>query len=189
MKQVKNIGTLKDVTEQLESLTLEKLFQELVNYAQNRMKGDDIIKAEEIVGDVFEKTILGVRKWNKTYPFKSFLFLSVKSLVSQYNNHFGDKYMNFNYDFEIEELSDSDFNQSEIEEDLKNKISKKLKDNIPPPDEIEEMVFECWMDGMKKSKEIADFWDIDIKEIYKATKRLERKLGPIRETLTSESHE
>lgn len=189
MKPVRNIATLKEVTEQLNTHNLELLFKDLVHYALNRMKGNDIIQAEKLVGDIFEKTVTGIRKWNKSHSFKSFLFLAVKSLVSQYNDQFGEKAMDFNYDFELEELSDSDQNQSSIMEELKTKLTEKLKEHIPPPDEIEEMVFECWMDEMKKPREIAEFWKIDVKEVYKAIKRLERKLNPIRELLNSNSNE
>jgi len=189
LKTVKNIATLKEVNEQLETHNLELLFKDLVDYALNRMKGDDIIHAEKLVGDIFEKTITGIRKWKKSYTFKSFLFLAVKSLVSQYNNQFGENAMDFNYEFELEELSDSNSDDSLITEELKNELSEKLKKHIPPPDEIEEMVFECWMDEMKKPRDIADFWELEIKEVYKAIKRLERKLSPIRELLNSKSNE
>ncbi len=185
MKPVKNIATLKEVTEQLEAHNLEILIKDLVEYALYKMKGDDIIYAEKLVGDVLEKTVTGVRKWNKSYSFRRFLFLAVKSLVNQYNNQFGGKVIDFNYDFELEELSDSSSDDSVAIEELKNKLSKKLKEHIPPPDEIEEMVFECWMNEMKKPRDIAEFWGINVKEIYKAIKRLERKLKPIRELLNS----
>ena len=189
MKQVKNIATLKEVMEQLNAHNLELLFNDLVDFALNRMKGNDIIHAEKLVGDIFEKTVTGIRKWNKSHSFKSFLFLAVKSLVSQYNDQFEGKAMDFNYDIELEKLSGSDSNDSSITEELKTKLSEKLKEHIPPPGEIEEMVFECWMDEMKKPRDIAEFWKIDIKEVYKAIKRLERKLNPIRELLNSKSYE
>jgi DNA-directed RNA polymerase specialized sigma24 family protein len=189
LKPFKNIATLKEVTEQLNTHNLELLFKDLVVFALNRMKGSDIIQAEKLVGDIFEKTVTGIRKWNKSHSFKSFLFLAVKSLVSQYNDQFGEKAMNFNYDFELEELSDTNSSESSIIEGLKTKLSETLKRHIPPPDEIEEMVFECWMDEMKKPKDIAEFWEIEVTEVYKAIKRLERKLNPIRALLNSMSNE
>lgn len=189
MKPVKNIATLKEVVEQLEAHNLELLINDLVEYALNRMKGDDIIYAEKIVEDIFERTAEGVRKWNKSYSFKSFLFLAVKGLVYQYNKQFGKKVMDFNYDFELEQLSCSNSNESTATEELKNKLSEKLKEHVPPPDEIELMIFECWMDEMKKPGDIAEFWEIDVKEVYKAVKRLERKLNPIRELLNSKTNE
>lgn len=189
MNKIKNIASLKEVTEQLETINLESLFSDLVEYALYKMKGKDIVTSEKIVGDIFEKTVTGVRKWNKAYPFKNFLFLSVKSLVSQYNNQYGEKEMNFDYDFEVDQLSDSDSNDSIITEELKTRLSKKLKEHNPPPDEIEEMVFESWMDNMKKPREISEFWGIDVTEVYKAVKRLQRKLNPIRNFLNSNSDE
>lgn len=189
MKQTKEIATLKEITEQLETLNLEILFRDLVNYALSRMKGEDVIHAEKIVGDVFEKTITGIRKWNKSYSFKRFLFGSVKSLVNQYNKQFGEKVFNFNYDFSIDELIQTNSIHSANTEKLKIKLSQILKENVPPPDEIEEMVFESWMDEMKKPRDIAKFWNKDINEVYKAIKRLERKLKPIWEFLNSKNDE
>jgi len=188
VKPIKNIVSLKEIEEQLKTLNLEVLIKDLVDFALRRMKGEDIIYAEKIVSDVLEKTVTRVRKWNKSYSFKSFLFLSVKSLVNQYNNKVGEKNIEFNHDIDLEELSNSGTDNSIVTEDLKNKLSEKLKENIPPPNEIEEMVFECWMDEMKKPRDIAELWDIDVKEVYKAIKRLERKLNPIREFLNSKSN-
>ena len=74
MKPVKNIATLKEVIEQLNAHNLEIIFKDLVHYALNRMKGNDIIQAEKLVGDIIEKTITGTRKWDKSLSFKSFLF-------------------------------------------------------------------------------------------------------------------
>ena len=188
MKPVKIYATLKEVEEQLNTINLELLFRDLVNYAFNKMKGNDVIEAERIVGDIFEKTVTGKRNWDKEYSFKSFLFLSVKSLVNQHNIKFDKNGKEFNREIELDEVNVTDSDDSTITEELKNELSEKLKQNIPPPDEIEEMVFECWMDEMKKPRDIAEFWELDVKEIYKAIKRLERKLNPIRELLNSKSN-
>ncbi|MCB0632746.1 MAG: hypothetical protein R2824_24180 [Saprospiraceae bacterium] len=189
MKHSKDIATLEEIVEQLEALNLGGLFKDLVTYAMYRMKGESIVDAEKLVGDVFEKTVTGVRNWNKAYTFKHFLFGSVKSLVSQYNDQFGQKVMDFNYEFEIEELSVPGKSNSTDLEDLKKLLTQKLKEHVPPPDEIEEMIFECWLDEITRPREIAEFWGLDITEIYKAKKRLERKLGPIRELLNSRTNE
>jgi hypothetical protein len=41
-------------------------------------------------------------------------------------------------------------------------------------DEID--VFECWIEDMNKPAEIAELLGKNVKEIYKITKRLERKM-------------
>ncbi len=189
MKSDKNIATPKEILDELESHNLVLLFHDLVTYALNQMKGNDVVSAEKLVGDIFEKTVTGVRKWNKSYSFKSFLFLAVKSLISQYNDQYGGKVMSIDYEVKLENFSGLDSGNSVETEALKVKLSKRLSENIPPPDEIEGMIFESWMDEMKKPQYIADFWKLDIKEVYKGIKRLERKLNPIRELLNSKSNE
>lgn len=189
MKEVKDIATPSEIIEQLEEIRLEVLFKDLVNYATYKMKGSSIIEAEKIVGDVFEKVVSGVRKWNKTITFKHFLFESVRSLVSQHNKQFGKKIKDFDYNFELNQLLDGSHNNSEQLEELIKKITEKLENHIPPPDEIEKMVFECWINEIRKPREIRELWDLDIKDVRKAIKRLERKLNPIRELLNSSCDE
>jgi len=179
LKEVTDIATPSEIIEQLESFNLELLFKDLVNYALNRMKGNNIIDAEEIVGDVFEKVVSGVRNWKKEKTFKHFLFESVKSLVSQYNGRFGKKIKDFDYNFEFNQLLDDSSNDSEQLEELIKKVTEKLENHIPPPDEIEKMVFECWINEIRKPREVKEFWELDIKDVRKAIKRLERKLNPI----------
>ncbi len=185
MKAVKDIATLSEIEIELKTLDLELIFADMVTYARYRIKGGNLIDSEKIVGDVFEKVIAGIRKWNKDYSFRSFLFGSVKSLVYQYNKQFLKKVIRYNYDVKVENIPDSTMLDNNSFEELKKITLKLLKKNVPPPDEIEEMVFICWMDEIKKPIDIAKFWEIDIKAVYKAIKRLERKLTPVRELLNS----
>lgn len=188
-KTSNNIATIEEVIEELEKQNLEYLIQNLVQYASFIMKGDSIIEAEKLVEDLFEKVIAGVRNWNKSYKFKQFLFGAVRSLAHQYNKQYGEKIKEFDYEFKLERLSAPDTGDSAKTEELKNRLTEKLKENIPPPDEIEIMVFECWMDEMTKPREIAAFWELDIEKVRKAIKRLKRKLAPIKELLNSNNDE
>lgn len=179
MEQVKDIASLEEVLVQLESLQLSNLMKDMERFAVRIMRGNDIVIAEKLVGEMFIRAIDGTRKWNKKYSFKHFLFDGVKSLVSQYNNKYGEEPIIFNNNFDLEQVVLSDSDDSVRLEALKAKLSEILKSNIPPPDDIEEIIFECWMDDIKKPAEISKLWGIDIKEVYKAIKRLERKLNPI----------
>lgn len=192
MKDVKNIAKSNEILEQLEAIDLPCVISDMEDYACFKMYDNNRIEAERIVGDVFEKTIAGIRKWNKDIAFRQFLFGCVKSLVSQYNNQLGKKNKTYDYEFDIFEFSDDtsiDVSEDISVKELKSLALSKLLEHVPPPDDIEEMIFECWMEGITKSAEIADFYDIDIKEVYKGVKRLERKLGPVREFFTKLSNE
>ena len=57
---------------------------------------------------------------------------------------------------------------------------EELKAHDPPPDYLEELIFECWINGMTKQREVADYLEQDIKEIRKGIKRLKGKLDPIK---------
>ncbi len=179
MEQVKDIASLEEVLAQLESLQLSNLMKDMARFAVRIMRGNDIVIAEELVGEMFIRTIKGTRKWNKKYSFKHFLFQGVRSLVNQYNNKYGDEPITFDNNFDLEQIVLANSDDSVKLEALKTKLSEILKSNIPPPDYIEEIIFECWMDDKNKPSEIAESWDLDIKEVYKAIKRLERKLNPI----------
>ncbi len=183
MEEIKNIATPAEVLEQLEALNLEILFNDLVSYAMFKMKGESIVEAEKLVGDVFEKAISGVRKWNKSHTFKEFLFGAVKSLVSHYNNQYGKKIMDIDHNKEVKDMPDNLGSHSGNLDGIIKKITEILKNHIPPPDETELKLFECWVCEIKKPRDVADFCDLDIKEVYKAVKRLERKLSPIRKFL------
>lgn len=43
-------------------------------------------------------------------------------------------------------------------------------------DDYELLIFECWVDGISKPKDIAKELEIEVKEVYNVTKRLERRL-------------
>lgn len=189
MKKDKDIATSLEVLEQLEKVNFELLFKDLVTFANNKMKGNNIVEAEKIVGDVFEKVANGVRKWNKAITFKQFLFRSVRSLVSQYNNQYGGKIKDLNYDYEFDKLIDIPNNNSQKLEELINKVTEKLYSHIPPPDENEKKIFECWIEEITKPKEIREFWSMNKKDYENAVRRLERKLNPIRELLNSSNNE
>lgn len=125
----------------------------------------------DFVGEVILKVMEGKRDWNKAQcPFTEFLFGCLKSEI---NNFFTTNKNIFN-----DELPDIPSNEQclNIEND-RNQISELLKREGADDDEL--TVFEYWADGITKPAEIAKDLGIDVKEVYKITKRLERRLPKI----------
>jgi len=189
-KPTKNIASLHEVVQQLEQVNLAALYRKLVSFAKDRMEGQNIVNAEELVDRVFEKVISGTRNWDKNSydSFEHFLFGAVRSLVYSYNK--SSKHLkHFDRDFNWENLPAVTSEDEEKLEELRSLTMKILKNHNPPPDELEELVFECWLDGIRKPKEVAKFLEVDINEVNKAYKRLKRKMEPIRNTLKSSKNE
>lgn len=186
---MKDFATLEEVISELESLDFEASFQDLVRYARNRIKGNSIVDAENIVEDFLEKLVTGKRNWNKAYTFRSFLFLSVKSLVSLYNKQHGVKYLDINQDADVDLIKSDKSDQTEESEFLKNLIIAKLKEHKYPIDKTEEMVLMSIMDDTDKAREIAEFWKIDVKKVYRANEKLDNKIPLIREILKNHIYE
>ena len=188
MGKDKDIATEHEVLEQLATLDLEKIYWALVHFAMDIMIGGNFSHGEEIVDRVFEKVVNGVRKWNKEYSFQSFLFGAVRSLVYQYNRRtkLGPY---FPGQPDIENISDpADIDQQRLNE-LRELCMTTLKQHVPPPDEVEELIFECWLNEITKPRDIAEFLELDVNDIYNGTKRLKRKIRPIYTLLKSESYE
>lgn len=182
----KEIATANEIAEELAALDLTLLIQSLVRYAQSRMRGSDYIEAEIIVGNVLEKVVNGERRWNKEYSFKSFIFLAVRSLVSQRNQSFDKgQLLKLNRDYNLEDVKNKEHSDRSKTEELVRSLIKILERHRPPPDEIELMIFESWTDNIVKPREIADLWEIEIGEVRNGIKRLKRKLGPIKDHLTT----
>ena len=70
----------------------------------------------------------------------------------------------------------TDGSLSNIEKKRKQ-VSDLLEQEGADDDEL--TVFECWVDGINKPADIAKDLGVDVKEIYKIIKRLERRLPKI----------
>lgn len=162
-----------NVEEAIQSVDMDEVINRLNAYAYSVLKSmrvKDFAGKEPIdfVGDVLLKVIEEKRDWNKAKcSFTEFLFGCLRSEI--YNFFKTHKY---HFVDELPEIISTD-QLSNIEYE-KNKVIEVLKLDGITDDEI--LVFECWMDGLKKPREIAKDLGVDVKEVYNITKRLERRL-------------
>lgn len=160
----------------MQSVDIEELIDRLNLYAVSRLKTigiKDFNGKEPIdfVSDLILKVMEGKRDWNKSQcSFDVFLFGCLKSEI--YNFFITNKHIHTD---EMPEISSNEISSNlEIEKDfVVNLLSTKGADD----DEL--LVFECWMDGIVKPREIANYLGIEIKLVYNIIKRLERRLPQI----------
>jgi DNA-directed RNA polymerase specialized sigma24 family protein len=125
----------------------------------------------DFVGDVILKVMEGTRDWDKAKcSFRDFLFGCLKSEIS---NFF--KINKIIYEDELPDIS-SDEEPLPVDDERKY-VSDLLKQEGADDDEL--TVFEYWVDGITKAAEIAEDLGINVREVYKITKRLERRLYKI----------
>lgn len=142
------------------------------NYAISRLRSvgaKDFNGKEPIdfVGDVLVKIVEGKRDWSKAEcSFKEFLFGCLRSEIS---NFFSKQKI-----FHSSEIPES--SETESVESIEKKRQRTydiLKKEGADDDEL--MVFECWMEGVTKSSEVAQELGIKPQDVYNITRRLERK--------------
>ncbi|HRY34037.1 MAG TPA: hypothetical protein P5531_13805 [Bacteroidales bacterium] len=160
----------------IQSVDMEEIIDSMNAYAINRLKcvGVKNFHGKEpidFVGDLILKVIEEKRDWSKAKcSFKEFLFGCLKSEISNY-------FKTNKYTFVDEILDVSSDGQAPNVEEQRRYVSSLLKKEGADDDEL--TVFEYWMDGISKPSEIAFDLGIDVKEVYKITKRLERRLPKI----------
>jgi hypothetical protein len=184
MEKEKKYATFNKIENQLKELDLEKLLGELERYAVHRLNDHNEDKAYDVVGQVFDKLFTQERKWYDGDSLEKTLFGAVKSLCNNENKKLAKKRQNEDDGVEIENVSkpgqiDQLSNLSYVE--LKACAIKILKNHKPPPDYLEELIFECWIEGLTKQLEIASYLEEEIEEIRKGVKRLNRKLGSVKD--------
>lgn len=184
MSEERTYASIKRIEKELNNINFPKLLERLVSFSTFLIYDHDPEAATDIVSDYFEKIINLERKWNEAYTFKSACFSGVRSLSDNYNKKLLKKYEKKQAGLETDEVSDK--SQQTITEkleydELKELALKILKEHDPPPNYLEELIFECWYKGMLKQQEVAKYLGEDIKEIRKGYKRLRGKLGPIQE--------
>jgi len=184
MEKEKSFASRKEVEKELQKLNIPLLLRKLEDYATYLLYDHDRDKAFDIVGLVFDKIITQDRKWYKGKSLKSTLFQAAKSLCNNENKKLKRKRQKEVQGIEIENLaSHKQINQFEklALEELKSIAVSLLKNHDPPPDYLEELIFECWIEGITKQREVAEYLEQDIKEVRKGVKRLKRKLDPIKD--------
>lgn len=183
-----NYATQQEIQGQLVRADLNSLIVKLEAYAYSRIKGMGLsIEAIDVVYDV----LLGIqreeggRNWDKSkYPqFDQFLFGAVKSHISNaYKKHKNSKVAESGHLATYHSIPV----EMEVVEEIDFAVAKKQALVCLQElggDAEEECVFECWCDGTTKPQEIAEFFDVPVETVYKATKRLIRKLHLIQERL------
>jgi hypothetical protein len=164
----------------IQSVDMENVINRMNLYAISRLKSvglKDFNGKEPIdfVSDVILKTIEDKRSWNDAKcTFTEFLFGCLRSEIS----NFFDRYNNFNKYIHVSEYPEISINANFSDTgEARKQISELLISE--GADDDEQIVFEYWMDGIVKPSEIAKDLCLDVKEIYKITKRLERRLPKI----------
>lgn len=165
-----------NLTEAIQSVDMDDIIDRMNAYAISHLKSVGIKNFDgkepiDFVGDLILKVVEGKRDWTKAQcSFTEFLFGCLRSEI---NNFF--KTHKSIYDNELPEIPSN--GQPPNDEDKRNQVSDLLKQEGADDDEL--TVFECWVDGITKPAEIAKDLGIDVKEVYRITKRLERRLSKI----------
>ena len=184
MKIKRPFASRKEVEAELQKLDIVLLLKKLEDYATYLLHDHDRDKALDVVGQVFDKIISQERKWYKGNSFISTLFQAARSLCYSENKKLHRKRQLEVEGIEFEDVAapnqKDQFDELNLKE-IKSIAIKMLKDHDPPPDYLEELIFECWIEGMMKQKEVAEYLEEDIKEVRKGVKRLKSKLGPIQD--------
>lgn len=165
-----------NLTEAIQSVDMDDLIDRMNAYAICRLKSVGIKNFNgkepiDFVADLILKVMEGRRDWNKAQcSFKDFLFGCLKSEISSFfatNKNL--------YNSELPEIPSN--GDSSNGEDKRNQIFELLKQEGADDNEL--LIFEYWVDGITKPKEIAKDLGIEVKEVYNITKRLERRLPKI----------
>lgn len=194
------VASEKEILEHLNSIDLNELLDRMENYVRTRFynksekerRGFDYF---DFCSNVLVKVCTGVRNWDKEkVSFEEFIFGSLKSDLF---NHFrkqknkeNQKEILNSIDKEIYLIEVNDFIVlDELEtkeeppdidfEEISKDTLKSLKEQ--GADELEIEVFECWLAGYYKPKEIAELCNTDTTEINNTVKRLSRKTIKLKE--------
>ena len=196
------VASKKEILEHLDSINLNELLDRMEDYVRGRFynkseKNREGIDYLDFCYDVLTKACTSVRNWDKEkVTFEEFVFGCLRSDL--YN--FFRKLANSNgnilkkiidktdkevYIIEINEFTD--FEEIGVEDpshtmdfdQISNDVSLSLKEQ--GTDKLEIQVFECWLAGYYKPREIAELCETDVKKINVAVKRLSRKTIKIKE--------
>lgn len=164
------------VEEEIQAIDMDDLIDRMTAYAFSHLKSIGVKDFEgkepiDFVSNVILKTLEGTRDWEKAKcSFTEFLFGCLKSDIDSFYKS------KKTYENELPDIS-SKGEPSNIDKE-REQISELLKKEGADDDEL--IVFDCWMDGILKPAEIAKDLGIDVKAVYNITKRLERRLPPIK---------
>ena len=167
--------------EALNSSNMDEIIDSMTAYVYSRIKTIGVKdlqgkQPEDFVADILMKVAEGERDWTKAKcPFKEFLFGCLKSHMNNFFKSYQSTIDDATPSIGSDDLAKNDLNN------LKEKAVLLLIDEGADEDEI--AVFECWIDGIKKSSEIAIQLSKDVKEVYNISKRLDRKTPRLHEKI------
>ncbi|MBR9845940.1 MAG: hypothetical protein GYB35_07450 [Algicola sp.] len=194
------IASKKEILEHLDSIDLNELLDRMENYVRTRFYNKSEKEREgfdylDFCYNVLVKASTGIRNWDKEKAsFDDFIFGSLRSDLYNFfrkqKNKKNEKedlqpteqeiyLIEVNEFIELDEVETKDeppdIDFKEISQDALKSLREQGADKL----EIE--VFECWLAGYYKPKEIAELCDTDTTEINNTVKRLSRKTIKLKE--------
>lgn len=192
MKKERKYATHIEIESRLKELNISKLLKKLENFAKFNLYDHHENRAFDVVNQAFDKLLTQERKWYNGDSIEKTLFGAVRSLCNNENKKLARKWKTDVVEIEIEDICDTivldQLEELKIKE-LKQIAIQTLQDHDPPPDYLEELIFECWIEGLTKQQEITEYLEKDIVEIRKGVKRLKRKLGSIQDKFLKMGYE
>lgn len=200
------IAKKKEIIDELNSIDVQELLDRMELYVRNRFysnserekKGFDYL---DFCSNVILKACDGTRKWDKDKcSFEQFIFGTLKSDLFNYfrklsgeKNHLSegevddsDKeiyLIDINNYIDVDEISSEETPSTIDFDNSSNKIIEDLKSQ--GADKLEIEIFDCWLNGYYRPKEIAELCGFTVSQINTAVKRLSRKTLKLREKWTS----
>jgi DNA-directed RNA polymerase specialized sigma24 family protein len=179
-----------EISEVLKNCDINSLIRRMQAFTISKLgynkKNYDGIEPLDFVFAVFEKSLSGVRNWDKNkIDFEGFVFGSLKSDISasiekqkRRKEIPNEEIIDESYILDLPVFSDEvGFEDTTIQKiDYKTQkldFLEKLKDSEAT--DLEILIFECWCDEIFKPQEIADFLELDVAKIYNALKRLQKR--------------
>lgn len=165
------------IFEAIQSVDLQHVIDKMTLYAISRLKTINIKSFNgrepvDFVGDVLLKALDQQRDWEKAKcSIEKFLFGCLRSEIS---NFFVSKQVVIT-DYFPEDL----FQLENISVTEEKELAEKLLIEAGADDE-EQILFDLWMDGITKANEIATELGISPNEVYKITRRLDRRREKIK---------
>lgn len=132
----------------------------------------------DTIQTVFEKALNGTRKWDpNAYSFNEFIFGVLKSEVSGFKQKkLSKKQQTVISIEEISEIPLHDDHNLDVNF-IKEKAIEELEKLEATDDEI--LIFDCWVEGIFDTSEIATSLNTTSKEIYAIKKKLLKKIEKI----------
>jgi RNA polymerase sigma factor (sigma-70 family) len=194
------IASKKEILEHLDSIDLNELLDRMENYVRTRFYNKSEKEREgfdylDFCYNVLIKASTGVRNWDKKKTsFDKFIFGSLRSDLYNFfrkqKNKKNEKedlqpteqeiyLIEVNEFIELDEVETEDEPPDVDFKDISQDALKSLREQ--GADKLEIEVFECWLAGYYKPKEIAELCDTDTENINNAVKRLSRKTIKLKE--------